>query len=66
MTNEEMLENDIPVFMIKATLNPKVRLTERQVYDVFTMISDLGGFNGTIVMLMQIFLQVVFQLDAFF
>ena len=50
-TYEKMqYDSDYPSFYISIYLSSRKNEIERQVYSVFTLLGDFGGFNGAIVM----------------
>ena len=49
--DEEEQALQLPNVKISVVLSNVLHQTERKVYSVFTMIGDIGGFNGAIIIL---------------
>ena len=49
--DEEAQTLQLPNVKISVVLSNALHQTERKVYSVFTMIGDIGGFNGAIIIL---------------
>ena len=47
----EYLDNQSPQFIVEFSLSDKQTEIERQVYSIFTLIGDIGGFNSAIIIL---------------
>lgn len=53
---EKIVYNSEPKFSLYLTISDTRYESERQVYTIFTMIGDIGGFNGAITILPAFFL----------
>ena len=42
--------SQLPGFRVDINLSDKIKTQERQAYDAFTLLGDLGGFNAAIIL----------------
>jgi hypothetical protein len=62
----DSLYDDLPSYNIFFYVSDSKTIYTRQVYDAFQMISDIGGFNGTIIMIFHFLVNSLFGINLMF